>query len=85
MQKKFTRTIFLTTAFLFSLTSAAMSGEVEKRIEKPVRQAIDTRQATQKAQAKWREDRDRLTARFEQLEAENANLTQVVAKLNAQS
>lgn len=50
---------------------------VTDRIEKPVREAIDTRQTTQREAEQWREEREKLLARYEALE-------QSVEKLTAQ-
>ncbi len=84
MHKKIRRILFLFIVFLFLIEPFAISSETEKRIERPVRQAIDTRQATQKAQAKWRDDRERLKEKYERLEVENKHLEQQVGELNHQ-
>lgn len=48
--------------------------ETRQLIEEPVYQAVQTRQATQQEEDQWRGDREKLTARFEQLQAENEEL-----------
>lgn len=68
--------LFCMSWFLLSPATQAAGSDTEKRIEKPVRQAIDTRQGTQKAETQWRIDKEKLTARFEQLQAEQAQLQQ---------
>lgn len=68
--------LFCMSWFLLSPAAPATGSDTEKRIEKPVRQAIDTRQGTQKAEAQWRIDKEKLTARFEQLQAEQVQLQQ---------
>lgn len=47
------RLIFmLTGCLLFVSANPGMASDTERRIEKPVRQAIDTRQASQQAEEK---------------------------------
>jgi len=48
--------------------SWSANSEVGDRIEKPVREAIDIRQKTQKAQEHWREERQKLVDAYEELE-----------------
>ena len=48
--------------------------EVTERIEKPVRNAITTRQATQEEEEQWRVEREQLLARYEALEQTIAQL-----------
>lgn len=58
--------------FFFCLTVIAVEGrETERQVEQPLRQAIDVRQLAQKEVDRWRGDKERLTARFEQLEQES--------------
>ncbi|WP_054033301.1 DUF3450 family protein [Desulfatitalea tepidiphila] len=63
-------------AFLLWLGShtAVGSDEVTERIEKPVRNAITTRQTTQAEEEQWRAERDQLMARYEALEQTIAQL-----------
>lgn len=44
------------------------------QVKKPVREAIDTRQATQEAEEKWRDDKRKLVAVYEQLQQEQKQL-----------
>ena len=46
----------------------------EGRVDTPVREAIDTRQATQESEASWRLEKEKLTARFEALRQEQSKL-----------
>lgn len=48
--------------------------KAEKRVEKPVKEAIDIRQSTQKQRDQWRKKRERLLARLEELQDQNAQL-----------
>lgn len=52
----------------------AAGDAVRDKIEKPVQQAIDTRQATQKAEEAWRQERDERVALLTSLELEQARL-----------
>jgi hypothetical protein len=71
------RLIFmLTGCLLFVSGNPGMASDTERRIEKPVRQAIDTRQASQQAEEKWRLEKETLTDQFEQLQAEQKQLQQ---------
>ena len=54
---------------------------VREKIEKPVQQAIETRQATQKAEAAWREEREERMALLASLEQEQARLAEAAARL----
>lgn len=74
MRRKRIRFFILASLLFFPTTGIALAGDTEKRIEQPVRQSIDTRQATQRAEAKWREDKADLTARFEALRAAQSQL-----------
>ena len=60
---------------LFSTGPSMAASDTETRIEKPVRQSIQTRQATQSAEADWREEKERLTTKYEQLQKDQAQLT----------
>lgn len=61
--------LFLCTLLLPRL-GGAQPTETQRRVEQPLRQAIDTRQSAQKAVDQWRGDRERLTARYELLQEE---------------
>ncbi len=54
--------------------AAVGADEVTERIEKPVRNAITTRQATQEEEEQWRAQREQLMARYEALEQTIAQL-----------
>ena len=54
---------------------------VRETIEKPVQQAIDTRQATQKAEEAWRNEREQRKALLASLEQEQARLAEEAARL----
>ncbi|WDP91035.1 MAG: DUF3450 domain-containing protein [Desulfobacter sp.] len=54
---------------------------VSRDIEKPVQQAIDTRQSAQDAQEKWDGAREKLVAAYERLKAEKEQLEAVRARL----
>jgi predicted RNase H-like nuclease (RuvC/YqgF family) len=59
---------------LFSPGLPAIASDAEQRVEKPVRQSIKTRQASQQAEEKWRLEKEQLSAQFEQLQAEHKQL-----------
>jgi FtsZ-binding cell division protein ZapB len=52
----------------------AENSDFSGQIKKPVREAIDTRQTTQKAEEKWRDERRKLVAVYEQLQQEQKQL-----------
>lgn len=52
----------------------AENTDVSRQVKKPVREAIDTRQNTQKEEEKWRDDRRKLVAVYEQLQQEQKQL-----------
>jgi Skp family chaperone for outer membrane proteins len=66
----------LTCCLFFSQGAPAIASDTIERIEKPVRQSINTRQASQRAEEKWRLEKEKLTAQFEQLQAEQRQLQQ---------
>lgn len=55
-----------------------------QRIEQPVRQSINTRQATQKAEEQWRLEKEKLVASFEQLQQKERQLTEQKKELSHQ-
>jgi hypothetical protein len=60
---------------LFCLAgSPAKGGDSNQRIERPVRESINTRQATQKKEEQWRLEKEKLVARLEQLQQEHGQL-----------
>jgi Skp family chaperone for outer membrane proteins len=52
----------------------AENGDFSGQVKKPVREAIDTRQTTQKAEEKWRNEKQKLVALYEQLQQEQNRL-----------
>jgi multidrug efflux pump subunit AcrA (membrane-fusion protein) len=69
--------IFVGLALLASMLPAvarAEKADVQGEVEQPVREAIAIRQATQKAQARWQEERQQMVAAYEQLQAEQTRL-----------
>jgi predicted RNase H-like nuclease (RuvC/YqgF family) len=59
--------------------------EWSEPVEKPVREAIDIRQATQQAEERWRTERDRLTAEYEALQLEHQRLEETLQTLRSQA
>ena len=74
--------ICLVFLIVLALPLPGLADDVKTTIEKPVKQAIDTRQATQQAEEKWRLDREKLVQRFEALETQHARLVKEIADLN---
>lgn len=66
------------------LVLPASAADTQHKIEKPVRQSIDTRRATQRSEQKWRLEREKLIVRFENLQKENARLKDQIAALEPQ-
>lgn len=66
--------LMLTCCLLFSSGLPAIASDTIQHIEKPVRQSIQTRQASQEAETQWRLEQEKLTDRFEQLQAEQEQL-----------
>jgi hypothetical protein len=60
--------------FLFASVIPTKAGDTHRHIEQPVRESINTRQATQKAEEQWRLEREKMVARFEQLQKEQEQL-----------
>lgn len=67
---------FIAPALLWAAENA-----VREKIERPVRQAIDTRQATQKAEETWQKKRDERMALLASLQQEQARLGEEEARL----
>ena len=59
----------------------AAGDAVREKVEKQVRQAIDTQQATQKAKEAWRQDREKRMALLASLQQEQARLEEEDAHL----
>lgn len=66
----------LTGCLLFSSGAATIASDTVQRVERPVRQSITTRQASQAAEEKWRLEKEKLSEQFEQLQAEQTQLRQ---------
>ena len=71
----------LVVAATLAAGSVAVRADNSPRLEKPVWQAIDIRQKTQKGAENWRSEKEQLTAEFEQLTLERDNLQTKVGKL----
>jgi len=78
--------ILMGVAICAPLQCWAANSEVRDRVEKPVRDAIDIRQKTQKAQEHWQEERQKLVDAYEELQglqkqmaAQKDSLTQTSA------
>lgn len=54
--------------------AAGQTTETQRQVEQPLRRAIETHQTTQKTVDQWRDDRERLTARYELLQEEIGQL-----------
>ncbi|MCD6293208.1 MAG: DUF3450 family protein, partial [Deltaproteobacteria bacterium] len=67
MTRKMIILLFSASCLILSAGSPALSSNTNQRIEEPVRQSIKTRQMTQKAEEKWRFEKEKLVAKFEQL------------------
>lgn len=65
-------TIFISCLFIPAISIIA--GEIEQKVEQPVKQAITTRQFTQKHEEQWRADKEKLIAHAELLEGQNKDL-----------
>jgi hypothetical protein len=68
--------IFTSCCLLLLSGNSGITGDIERKIEKPVGQSIKTRQASQRAEEKWRSEKEKLTDHFEQLQAEQTQLRQ---------
>lgn len=66
--------LLMLTWMLAALPCLAESSDLSDQVEKPVRGAIDIRQATQEAEERWRDERDKLTAEYERLQQEQQQL-----------
>lgn len=76
--------LFIVSSLFMPAGFPAGSSAAQQRIEQPVRQSIDTRQATQKEEEQWRLEKERLVARFEQLQEKEKQLTTQKKALNRQ-
>lgn len=63
---------------VFAVTAAvpcwAESGDVSNRVRKTVDRAVEVRQATQKDEELWRQEKEKLVGAYEQLQLENEKL-----------
>lgn len=84
MYRKMFRLCPILIILLIFTALPAMGGETQQRIETPVENAIDTRQATQEAESQWRLDQEKLMARYEELEATKKRLIQQADELKEQ-
>jgi hypothetical protein len=75
---------FMAIFILFLSGIPTKADETHQRIERPVRESINIRQATQKAEEGWRVEREKLVARFEQLQKEQELLKNRKAELHRQ-
>jgi septal ring factor EnvC (AmiA/AmiB activator) len=75
MRKKAIMPLFVASSLLILAAGPAEGSQTEQRIEQPVRQSIDTRQATQKEEEQWRLEKEKLVARYEQLQEQEKQLT----------
>ncbi|HPA13713.1 MAG TPA: DUF3450 domain-containing protein [Desulfobacterales bacterium] len=66
--------VFILLAAVSPLQCLAETHAVSDQIERPVREAIDIRQKTQKQQEQWRDEKQKRMARYESLEREQAEL-----------
>lgn len=76
--------LFIASSLLIPAPGPALGSQTEQRIEQPVRQSIDTRQATQKEEAQWQLEKETLVARFEQLQDQEKQLTEQKKMLKQQ-
>ena len=58
--------LLLVTLSLFSIASPSLGAEIEQ-VKKPVAESIRIRQTTQQDEEKWRDDKEKLLARYDQL------------------
>jgi hypothetical protein len=68
--RSFPGVLLINAVFVFFIILPAPGAQtsVDKQIKAPVAESIRVRQATQKNEEQWRDDRQKLIARFEQLE-----------------
>jgi small-conductance mechanosensitive channel len=64
--------------------SPAQARDPAERIDQPVQESIEIRQATQSREEQWRLEREKLISRFEQLQQEQTALQQQKAQLQQQ-
>ncbi|MGD8835066.1 MAG: DUF3450 domain-containing protein [Desulfobacteraceae bacterium] len=76
--------LFIVSSLLITAGYPAFSGAARQRIEQPVRQSIEIRQATQKSEEQWRLEKEKLVARFEALQQKERQLTDQKKELSHQ-
>lgn len=70
---------------LAAVPVGAQDPEVSGNVKKSVHEAIDIRQTTQRAEERWRAERDRLTAEYEALQQEQQRLEETLQALRRQA
>ena len=76
MIRKTCLVLMATGCLLVASGNPGIASDTERKIENPVSQSIKTRQSSQQAEEKWRAEKDKLTEKFEQLQAEQKQLQQ---------
>jgi FtsZ-binding cell division protein ZapB len=75
MVYRFGIVFFLIAVWCSSATSVlAREASLSDKVRKPVRSAVDIRQATQASEERWREAREKLTAEYEKLQNQHQQL-----------
>lgn len=75
--RSFPGALAISAVFAFIIVIPALGAEtdVDKQIKAPVTESIRVRQTTQKNEEQWRDDKQKLVARYEQLEREQQQLS----------
>ncbi len=68
------KAVLIAAGLALCYTAPLQAATSEQKVEKPLRQSINTRQKTQKSVEKWQDDRSNLTAQFDALTEETGNL-----------
>ena len=85
MTRKTMLLLLILTNCVFPLKGVCtQTNNIQKNVEQPVQQSIDTRQKTQEEQESWRLEKEKLITRFEQLQKEQAQLQDKQAQLQEQ-
>ena len=77
--------IYLILIFLVPITSLYAKDELAGKIIKPVKKSVDIRQATQKHEDKWNDEKTKLVLEYKNLEMEKENLLAVNQSLNKEN
>ena len=81
----FKRTLILIfLCFLPWVWPLPATGDAGRQIEGPVRQSITTLKQTQQQEERWRQEQEKLVARFEQLQQRQSEMQSHVAQLRQQ-